>query len=179
LALFRHPGKAARVAPQLPPGQLLSCSKMPLSVSMLTVLHGEILYFQPPANQKRKLPCDLTSSGNTHKLLKVRGCSIGAFSLSGVAGPVMTISFRHTLPPAPYSLSSITRQTSASPFGVAPDASVAPSRPPSGAPSRQPYRIEIQALAQTHPIHRAPYHPCDASCQKRPPDASQNFEPPP
>jgi len=24
-----------------------------------------------------------------------------------------------------------------------------------------------------------PYHPCDASCQKSPPDASQNLEPPP
>src|ERR1017187_4619302 len=34
---------------------------MPLSVSMLTVLHGETLYLRPPANQKRKLLYDLAS----------------------------------------------------------------------------------------------------------------------
>jgi hypothetical protein len=65
LALFPPPGKAASVGPRLPPGQLLSGSRMPLSVSMLTVLNGEILYFQPPAHQKRKLPYGLASFRTT------------------------------------------------------------------------------------------------------------------
>jgi hypothetical protein len=44
-------------------------------------------------------------------------------------------------------------------------------------PRRQPYPVEIQALTLRSPNHRASYHPCDASCQKGPPDASQNPEP--
>jgi hypothetical protein len=45
LALFRHPHKAASVGPRLPPAQLLSRSRMPLSIGILPVLHGEVLYF--------------------------------------------------------------------------------------------------------------------------------------
>ena len=55
LALFCLPGKVARVGPQFPPGQFFSGSKMPKTVSILTVLLGEILYFQPPANQKESI----------------------------------------------------------------------------------------------------------------------------
>jgi hypothetical protein len=40
----------------------------------------------------------LGSSENTHKLLKIRGRLIGVFSLSGVAEPVMPISFGNSLP---------------------------------------------------------------------------------
>jgi hypothetical protein len=46
LALFRHPRKAASVGPRLPPAQSLSSSRMPLSVGIPMVLHGEVLYFQ-------------------------------------------------------------------------------------------------------------------------------------
>jgi hypothetical protein len=46
LASFRHPGKAVSVSPRLPSAQLLSGSRMPLSVGILAVLHGEVLYFQ-------------------------------------------------------------------------------------------------------------------------------------
>jgi hypothetical protein len=46
LALFRHPRKAASVGPRLPPAQLFPRSRMPLSVGILTVFHGEVLYFQ-------------------------------------------------------------------------------------------------------------------------------------
>ena len=46
LASFRHPGKAVSVSQRLSPAQLLSCSRMPLSVGILAVLHGEALYFQ-------------------------------------------------------------------------------------------------------------------------------------
>ena len=55
LASFRHPGKALSVSRRLSPGELLSGSKTPPCTSMLTVLHGEVLYFQPPAHQERKL----------------------------------------------------------------------------------------------------------------------------
>ena len=46
-----------------------------------------------------------------------------------------------------------------------------------GRPRRQPYSVEIQALTPRHPNHRASYHPFDASCKKRPPNASKNPEP--
>jgi hypothetical protein len=46
LALFRHPRKTASVGPRLPPAQLFPRSRMPLSVGILAVLHGEVLYFQ-------------------------------------------------------------------------------------------------------------------------------------
>jgi hypothetical protein len=46
LASFRHPGKAVSVSQRLSPGQLLFHSRMPLSVGILAVLHGEVLYFQ-------------------------------------------------------------------------------------------------------------------------------------
>ena len=68
LALFCLPGKVAGVGPQFPPGQFFSASKIPKTVSMLTVLLGEILYFQPPASQKRRHPYGLASfrpSANT------------------------------------------------------------------------------------------------------------------
>jgi hypothetical protein len=84
LALFRSPGKPASVGPRLPPGQLLSSSRMPLSVSMLTVLHGEILYFQPPANQKRKLLYDLASFRPTRNT---------AFAHSLLTNEIIMISF--------------------------------------------------------------------------------------
>jgi hypothetical protein len=158
LALFRPPGKAASVGPRLPPGQLFSGSKMPLSVSMLTVLRGEILYFQPPANQNRKLLYDLAS-------------------------------FRPAPPPPPATLSSIawkprpttTTRTSASPSGVASDAVVAAACQPSPVLTLATSRIqlELSRLRRDTRIVETPYHPCDASCQKSPQDASQNLEPPP
>jgi hypothetical protein len=46
LASFRHLRKAASVGPRLPSAQLLSRSRMPPSVGILVVLHGEVLYFQ-------------------------------------------------------------------------------------------------------------------------------------
>jgi hypothetical protein len=46
LASFRHPGKAVSVSQRLSPAQSLSGSRMPLSVGILMVLHGEVLYFQ-------------------------------------------------------------------------------------------------------------------------------------
>ena len=46
LALFRHPPKAVSVSQRLSPAQSLSGSRMPLSVGILMVLHGEVLYFQ-------------------------------------------------------------------------------------------------------------------------------------
>ena len=68
LALFRHPGKAVSVSQRLSPAQLLFHSRMPLSVGILAVLHGEVLcfqhrqpYFGPPPNRvthlaKKALP---------------------------------------------------------------------------------------------------------------------------
>ena len=53
-----------------------------------------------------------------------------------------------------------TTQTSASPFGAPPDAGAALSCPPKLTPFPAP----------------GP-HPCDASCKKSPPDASQNLDP--
>jgi hypothetical protein len=61
LASFRNPGKAASLGARLPPDWLLSGSKMQLSVSTPTALHGEALYFQPPANQEGKPLYDLAS----------------------------------------------------------------------------------------------------------------------
>jgi hypothetical protein len=92
-------------------------------------------------------------------------------------------------PPAPPMLSSIAwkprpttaTQTTASPFGIASDAVVAAGCQLGPLPTLADTRIELKfkALTQIHPKHRAPCHPCDASCKKDPPDASQNLGPPP
>jgi hypothetical protein len=62
LASFRHPGKAVSVSQRLSPAQLLSGSRMPLSVGILAVLHGEVIcfqhrkpYFGPPAFRETHL----------------------------------------------------------------------------------------------------------------------------
>ena len=59
LALFRPPGKVASVEPRLLPGQSPSGSKMPLSISMPTALHGKALSFNRPLIGK--LSCHLAS----------------------------------------------------------------------------------------------------------------------
>ena len=167
LAAFRHPGEAS-VGPRLPSDRSFSGSKMPLSVSMLTVLHGETLYLRPPANQKRKLLYDLAS-------------------------------FR-CLPPAPSTLSSTTwtpsptttTHTSVSPSGAALDLLVAAGCPPKlmllPAPGPWPrtpvlpmptLHSRIQLNSRHLRIIDLPGHPGDASCQKSPQDALQNFDPSP
>ena len=141
LASFPHPGEAARVSPRLPPGQLLS---------ILTVSHGEILYFRPPANQKRKLPYDLASFR----------------CLPPAPSTLFSIAWK----PRP----TTTTRTSASPFAAASNAMVAADCPPKlmllpppvlpapaprrahSDPLRQPYPTEILALTQIRPNHRAP-----------------------
>ena len=106
LASFRHPGEAASVGPRLPSGHSFSDSKMPLSVSMLAVLHGETLYLRPPANQKRKLLYDLAS---------FRCLPPAPSTLSST-----------TWTPSP----TTTTQTSVSPSGAALDLLVAAGCPP-------------------------------------------------
>ena len=155
LALFRHPGKAASVGSRLSPGKRLSGSRIPLSPSMLADLHPEILYFQPPANQKRKLLYDLASFGCLH--------------------------------PPPSTLSSIvwkpspttTTQTSASPSGAASDAALLTGCPPRPMPTLPGTRIQLKlrSLRKRTRTIGLPDHPCDASCEKSPPDASQNLDP--
>ena len=84
LASFRHPGKAVSVSQRLSPAQLLSGSRMPLSVGILAVLHGEVLcfqhrqpYFGPPAIRvthlaKKPLPMRHPNAGHHPNPLKKR-----------------------------------------------------------------------------------------------------------
>ena len=100
---------------------------------------------------------------------------------------------------------TIPTQASAPPFGVASDAVVAAVCPPRlmlfPAPDPRPLApvvvavgcqprptptvagsaiaLKLKALTHSRPNHRDPYRPCDASCEKYPPDASQNFRPQP
>jgi hypothetical protein len=84
LASFRHSGKAASVSQRLSPGLSLSGSRMPLSVGILMVLHGEVLYFQhrqpyfdPPTIRvthlaKKTLPMRHPTAGHHPNSLKKR-----------------------------------------------------------------------------------------------------------
>lgn len=107
LALFRHPRKAARLGPRLPPARLLFHSSMPLSVGILAVLHGEVRYFQhrqphlgPPAPREthlagKILPMRLPTAGHHPNPLKKRSLKRHLYELhtrtdasrSGEAGP--------------------------------------------------------------------------------------------
>ena len=162
LASFRHPRKVASVGPRLPPGQLLSGSKMPLSVTMLTVLHREILYFQRLLKQKRKLLYDLAS---------FRCLPPAPFTLSSIAWK-----------PRP----TTTTPTSSSPFVLASDAVVAVGCPPKlllfPAPGPWPpapvvptptlagsrIQLKFRRLRKGTRAIDLPDHPCDASCKKAP-----------
>ena len=69
----------------------------------------------------------------------------------------------------------------ASPLSVASDAAVAATCSPSPIPALFGSRIalKINHLREATRIINLRGHPCDASCQKSPPDASQNLKPPP
>jgi hypothetical protein len=144
---------------------------MPLSVSMLTVSHGEILYFQPPANQKRKLLYDLAS---------FRYLPPAPSTLSSIARK-----------PRP----TTTTRTPASPSGAASNAVVAAGcpaqadavsvpRPPAPVvptPTLSGIRIRLKFshLHKGARIIELSGHPGDASFEKVPQDASPNRAPPP
>jgi hypothetical protein len=88
-----------------------------------------------------------------------------------------------------------TTQTNASPLGVASDAMVPAGCPrklmlfpapgsrslapvvPIPALAGSPIALKIRHLPKGTRIVRLPNHPCDASCKKVPPDASQNLDP--
>ena len=69
LALFRYSGMAASAGPRLPP--------RPISVSMLTFLHGEVLYFQQSAQKNRKHPYGLASFRPTAPAAHLGDCRRG------------------------------------------------------------------------------------------------------
>ena len=111
LASFRHPGKAASVSQRLSPAQSLSGSRMSLSVCILTVLHGEVLYFQhrqpyfgPPPDRvthlaKKPLPMRHPTAGHHRNSLKKRSLKPHLYELhtrtdasrSGEAAPPKTV----------------------------------------------------------------------------------------
>ena len=88
-----------------------------------------------------------------------------------------------------------TTQPSASPLGVAPDAVVAAGCPrtlmllPAPCPwlpapvvpipvlTGNRIALKVRHLPKGTRIARLPNHPCDASCKKVPPDASQTLDP--
>ena len=92
------------------------------------------------------------------------------------------------LPPTPPALSSIdwkprpttTTRTSAPPLGVASDAVVAAGCQLTSVPTLGGGRIKLKIshLQESARIIDFRDSPCDASCEKRPQDASQNFNRP-
>ena len=70
---------------------------------------------------------------------------------------------------------------SASPSGVVSDAVVTARCQPGPMPTLAGSRIALKMryLYKGSRIVDLPDHPCDASCQKSPPHASQNLKPPP
>jgi hypothetical protein len=88
-----------------------------------------------------------------------------------------------------------TTQTSASPLGVASNAVAAAGCPrnlmlfpapgpwppapivPIPAHARSRIALKVRHLPRGTRIFRLPNYPCDASCKKVPPDASQNLDP--